>query len=372
MLRRFQPIAFVLLASLAITGCGADPVRFHSADAYPERLSDWGIIKRRGDRLEFGEDVLPYDVNTPLFSDYAQKLRTIYLPPGTAAEYQAEESFDFPEGTIVSKTFFYPRGSRLAAVSARFDWNGEVNDLDLNQLQVVETRLLVRQANGWDALPYVWRGDDAYLDLTGEVMPMAIALASGTRSFAYVVPSRSECASCHATNHSSGEILPIGLKARHLNRRYAGRGANQLAGWQQRGWLRGLPNAFVPRNADWNDPEADLDHLARSYLDSNCGHCHSPSGSADTSGLMLDMSTRSFRALGLCKPPIAAGSGSGGHQYGIVPGAPDSSILVYRMETDDPANRMPEIGRSLAHAEGVGIIRRWISSLTGTCVAEKV
>jgi uncharacterized repeat protein (TIGR03806 family) len=249
-------------------------------------------------------------------------------------------------------------------------WDGSVGNLNLDTLEVIETRLLVRQPDGWDALPYVWRGTDAYLKIAGDLQPMRIAVGDQVLPFPYIVPTRNECASCHATNHSTGLLLPIGLKARHLNRRYAGLGADQLSSWRGRGWLTDLPAAeAIPASADQHDELADLDHRARSYLDINCGHCHNPAGSADTSGLMLDMHTESLRNLGLCKPPIAAGRGSGGRQFGIAPGDPDASILVHRMEIDDPGNRMPEVGRSLAHTEGVELVRRWIADMPGSCVS---
>jgi hypothetical protein len=71
--------------------------------------------------------------------------------------------------------------------------------------------------------------------------------------------------------------------------------------------------------------------------------------------------------LGICKSPVAAGKGSGGRQFGIHPGQPDRSILVYRMEANDPGVMMPEIGRAVAHEEGVALVREWIEGLEGGC-----
>ncbi|MEZ5559102.1 MAG: SO2930 family diheme c-type cytochrome [Pseudomonadales bacterium] len=342
-------------------------VAFHDADAYPEQLSGWGVIRKHNGALALGEGVVAYDINTPLFTDYALKLRTVYLPPGQHAVYDENDSFEFPVGTIISKTFFYPvEGGVLQPVSS---WDGDPASIDLDRYEIIETRLLVRQAHGWDALPYVWHGDDAYLSITGALEPRQIALPEGVRSFPYVVPTRNECAGCHATNHSSGSLMPIGPKARHLNRPYAGRGENQLTAWSRRGLLEGAPPAqSAPREALWNDPQQPLEARARAYLDSNCGHCHNPHGAADTSGLWLDAQTVAFRPRGFCKPPIAAGRGTGGRSYSVVPGRPDASILLFRMQTDDPGSRMPEAGRSLVHREGVQLIRDWIQSLDGDCV----
>ncbi len=78
----------------------------------PEHLSDWHVVFRDGGRLALNERVVPYDLNTPLFSDYAHKLRTMWMPAARAATYSATESFEFPVGTIFSKTFYYPRDRR--------------------------------------------------------------------------------------------------------------------------------------------------------------------------------------------------------------------------------------------------------------------
>ena len=361
-------VALALVLAVGAAGCDPAPtVQVVAADAYPERLSAWGLMERRGDRLVLGEGVTPYEVKTPLFSDYALKLRTWYLPPDTAMAYRPRDSFDFPVGSVISKTFFYPEHDGVA--QAVDGWHGEVDRLDLATHRLVETRLLVRQADGWDALPYVWRGGDAYLKVTGDLQPLRLTVNGATANVPYVVPARSECASCHATDHTAGELELIGVRARHLHRPYARGEASQLEAWRARGALTGLPPLdVVPDVPAWDDPEAAVAERARAYLDSNCGHCHSPTGAADTSGLLLDAHTAGFRQLGYCKPPIAAGSGTGGRPYSIVPGQPDESILLFRMETDDPATRMPETGRSLSHREGVNLIRDWIAGMPGECV----
>ncbi len=369
MLLRSITISVVVVG---LAGC-AEPraVRTFPADSYPQKLSEWGVLLLEDDQLTLGPGVVTYDINTPLFTDYAQKLRTVWLPAGAPATYHAEASFDFPVGTVVSKTFFYPRaGAAPRPVAARYDWPDDRERLPTADLAVMETRLLVRQQDGWDALPYVWQGDDAYLRIAGDLEMLDIVLPGGeVTNFPYVVPTRNECASCHATNHTSGELVPIGLKARHLNRGYRGGPGNQLTEWRSAGRLDGLPApADVPANAAAGDTGAPLADRARAYLDANCGHCHNEDGAADTSGLILDSAAVSMRELGVCKPPIAAGGGSGGHAYSIVPGAPDESILIYRLEITDPGKLMPEIGRSLVHAEGVALLREWVATLDGECV----
>jgi hypothetical protein len=67
--------------------------------------------------------------------------------------------------------------------------------------------------------------------------------------------------------------------------------------------------------------------------------------------------------LGLWKSPIAAGHGSGGREYDIVPGKPDESILVYRLESTDPSVTMPNVAKRLVPEEAVELVREWIEGM---------
>jgi uncharacterized repeat protein (TIGR03806 family) len=370
--------AWVLVA-LAISGC----VRHHPAVAFheqgnPAKLSDWNVLFAGHERLELNAHVVPYDLNTPLFSDYAHKLRTVWLPRGRAAHYSAVDTFEFPVGTIITKTFYYPRAegaSRKLAVRRTYDqardFAGE--GLDLRHVHLVETRLLVRRATGWVAIPYVWNAaqTDAELARTGDEIPLELVADNGERTdITYVVPNANQCQGCHAPNHTTRVLQPLGPTARHLNRDYAyGDGnENQLLHLQKIGYLAGLPRRVGwPRNANWLDADEPLEARARAYLDVNCGHCHNPHGPAKTSGLWLDAATKDPMRLGLCKPPVAAGQGTGDFNFDIVPGHPERSILTYRMESTDPGAMMPELGRSTTHAEGIALVTKWIAAWPGQC-----
>jgi hypothetical protein len=99
------------------------------------------------------------------------------------------------------------------------------------------------------------------------------------------------------------------------------------------------------------------------YLDVNCGHCHQPEGAANTSGLNLIFGTPLSTELGVFKATVSAGAGTGGHQYSIVPGNPEESILVYRMNSTNPGAMMPELGRRLVHEEGVALMKEWSAEM---------
>lgn len=370
-------IALTSAALFALAACAretapAAPV-FH-AEGYPEQLSEWNLMSAANGVLTLNAKAVPFDLATPLFSDYALKLRTVTLPDGQAAAYDAENAFGFPVGTIISKTFYYPEaaGAGPNAVTVGPAPTATNGAMPLKGLRLIETRLLVRRADGWAAIPYVWNEEqtEARLARIGAVKPMTLIRPDGrSEDFAYLVPNQTQCAGCHATNNTTRAIEPIGLKARHLNKESAfNEGFNQLDWWLASGMLSGAAkDADHPRNASWADEAASLDARARAYLDVNCSHCHSDVGPADTSGLNLRPDTPMGPQYGRCKFTIAAGGGSGGRPYDIVPGDPDQSIFVYRMETTKPGHMMPELGRAVTHEEGVRLIADWIRSLEGGC-----
>jgi uncharacterized repeat protein (TIGR03806 family) len=357
------------LVALLLSACDKPqpPVRMHDAAKPPARLSDWNLLAVDGARLRMNEGVIPYDLNTPLFSDYALKLRSVWMPDGTAASLREDGGVEFPVGTILTKTFHYRySGSGFQKVDAEATLEAD-GALNLDAHRLVETRLLVKYRDGWKAFPYVWNEDqaDATLAIAGAQFDFKLA----GKPFAYIVPDMNQCASCHTPDHGSKALQPIGPKPGQLNRdfTYADGSRNQLDYWRETGRLDRLPTDTT-RNARWSERAMEsLDDAARAYLDVNCAHCHNPEGAADTSALNLDLESTVDRRYGVCKPPVAVGRGSGNRPYDIFPGKPDESILLFRMEHDDPAIMMPELGRAMAHVEGVALIREWITSLPGDC-----
>lgn len=364
-----------LLMLVLLAGCDRQPAPLYlpEGENYPDKLSDWGMLQRADGYLRPAAETLAYDLNTPLFSDYAHKLRTVWMPPGQAAGY-GEERFDFPVGTVLTKTFYYPRDEQGRLLRNSPDERAPASGLDLKRTQLVETRVLLRQRDGWVALPYVWDEAQREANLEWAGASAALALHDGqgaALTVDYQVPDANQCAGCHEERRGEGN-QPLGPKARHLNRdlAYADGVENQLQRWQRRGFLKGLDSLDgVPRNALASSPRADetLEWQARSYLDINCAHCHNPKGPARTSGLYLDPATALGIPFGLCKQPVAAGKGSGNRLVDIHPGQPDASVLIYRMESTDPSVMMPEVGRSTAHREGVELLSRWIAGLPGGC-----
>jgi len=343
-----------------------DGPNFDAVEVTCETLSAYNLFADPTDPRANANGGIHYEMITPLFTDYAEKYRFIFVPEGKQAAYNSRNTLDFPVGTIIAKTFTMPRDFLNEAA-------GE---------EIIETRLLIHRKEGWKALPFIWREDrgDADLALAGGTRMVSWIHKDGSnRSTNYVIPDANSCKTCHSTVRSeSGSgvnqetvLTPIGPKARFLNRDnlYDGAPVNQLAYMAQQGVLAGLPDELesIDTVPNWEDTAADLQNRAKGYLDANCAHCHSPGGFASNSGLFLEYWREVDTSYGICKTPVAAGAGSGGLRFDIVPGNADESITSYRMDSNQPDVRMPEIGRTLIHDEGVALVREWINSLSGQC-----
>lgn len=321
------------------------------ANVYPEKLSEWGIYHGKMSDLVPVNGIVPYGLNTPLYTDYAEKTRFIRLPKGAAVSYAASGVLDFPIGTLLIKNFYYSADYRKPGI----------------QKDIIETRLLVKESAGWKAMTYVWNEDqtDAHLEIAGDDKMVHFMDAKGVnQQVRYVIPNQNQCKGCHNQND---QLMPIGPAISRLNgdMNYPTGTENQIDYWKAHGMLVNVPDKkFIPRSAVWNNPATgDLNARARAYLDINCGHCHRREGPAQTSGLFLQESVTDPTALGINKTPVAAGKGSGGRMVDILPGNAEGSILWYRMQTTAPGERMPELGRNLVHKEGLALITEWINSM---------
>ncbi|KAA3639171.1 MAG: hypothetical protein DWQ02_04090 [Bacteroidetes bacterium] len=311
-----------------------------------EQLSDYQFFT--GDISEFNpnDGVLPYDLNSPLFTDYADKSRFVWMPEGSSAVFDEKEVFKFPLGAVLIKHFYYDTQEGR---------------------NIKETRILMNTEKGWDAATYQWNEDqsDAELIIIGNEEAMVYNHPTrGEMEFTYVIPDKNQCKNCHQTG---GKFIPIGPTARSLNKEfaYADGNMNQLEKWEAMGYLKEKPaTEGILKMPVWDDPASgSLHDRAMAYLEINCAHCHNPQGSANTSGLNFTIfEDRPFN-LGICKAPVSAGKGAGDNDFDIVPGHPDKSITIYRMNSLDPGAMMPELGRSTVHAEGVKLIEEWIAAM---------
>lgn len=326
-------------------------VEFNPEKVPYQKLSEYGFFTDLHQQKS-NKKVLAYEPITPLFTDYAHKARFVWMPDSVSAQVDEQGVIRFPDNSVLIKTFYYPNDFATAS---------ENQDL-------IETRLLMKVKGEWIAYTYVWNEEesDAELNLVGDFKMVAWTDRMGqAQQIDYAIPNKNQCKSCHNQNNV---LQPIGPKVRNLNKSftYQDGSKNQLIKWQEMGYLKAFEDTFTPI-ADWSNEGEALEDRALAYLEVNCAHCHSQEGSAHTTGLYLTTDEKEHIRLGFCKTPVAAGKGSGGMKYGIVPGQPDSSFLVYRMESDDPGVMMPELGRVIPHREGIQLVRDWIATLEGNC-----
>lgn len=338
-------LSATVVANLSLTSRSPQPL-FDKK----EKLSEYQFFSGRLSDLQPAAGVVPYDINSVLFSNYAEKMRFIKLPAGTKATYTKDDVLQLPEGTVIIKNFYYENDFREKGKGRR----------------IIETRLLVHEENGWTAYPYVWNDEqtEAFYDVAGDIKKVSYTNAGGKRiTIDYIIPNKNQCKGCHVRD---GKMKPIGPTAAQLNKEYVytSGAQNQLSYWQQQGMLSGLPGLnSIAKMARIDDASQPIEARARAYLDVNCGTCHHPQGPANSSGLFLNYDQDPTVELGIMKSPVAAGRGAGKNAFDIVPGQPHKSILAFRMQTNDPGIAMPELGREQVHKEGVKLIREWIKQM---------
>ena len=293
---------------------------------YPASLNDYRFFADAAAQRP-AAGVTPYRLQTPLWSDGAEKLRFVYVPKGAKAQAQGEGLLNLPVGSALVKTF------KLEG-------------------RLIETRVLLHRADGWVALPYQWNREqtEARLALAGARLdlttPQGVAIS-------YAIPNKNQCKECHQQKDA---VTPIGPKARNLS-------AAWLESFYKAGKLEAVPKvtARVPL---WEDrAKLAAAPVARGWLDSNCAHCHNPVGSASNSGLDLRWEQGDPAKFGVLKRPVAAGRGSGGLEFDVMPGHPDKSIMLYRMGSLEGGISMPEVGRSSLDPDGMAAVTRWIGEM---------
>jgi uncharacterized repeat protein (TIGR03806 family) len=317
-------------------------------------LEEYGLLSGDLKNLKPNTGVLEYEPIAPLFTDYAHKLRYVWMPKGAAATFNVakpNDPFTFPDQTILMKNFYYPEDFTKPDADKR----------------IIETRLLIKTDGEWKSYPYVWNEDQtnaAYKITGGSTNVHYIDENKSPKDLKYNLLNKNQCKSCHNYN---GAFQPIGPKIKQLNNTFTyqdGKAQNQLEKWTQMGYLKGYDSeANYPALVSMLDTKATTAQKARSYLDTNCGHCHNPAGPAATSGLHLNVEEQDPFHYGVLKSPVAAGMGAGQLKFAINRGHGQESIIHYRMNSLHPGVMMPEIGRVSIHKEGVELIKEWIDRM---------
>ena len=303
----------------------------------PTLLSETGCVNPANPKQP-ANGLVGYEINAAFWSDNAVKRRYFALPSMSAAfTHGADGDWSIPLRSVFVKNFLL--GGKM-----------------------IETRLLMRQSDGdWAGYSYEW--NDAQTDATLVASSGKDKTISG-QLWSY--PSRGQCLQCH----TSAAGFSLGLENQQLNRTYTysqtGIKAHQLTTLSapsiamltpqitKPGSLPVLPNPFGSKS---------VAERARAYLHTNCAMCHRPGGATPVSLNLLV--TTPLAATNTCNVAPTKGTLGLANAKIVAPGAPDSSVLLARVNTRDPVVQMPPIGSHIIDANGVGLLRQWITELAG-------
>jgi len=308
------------------------------------KLSDYRFFTGDMKNQQPNTDVIPYAPASSLFTDYAKKKRFLWIPGGQKASYVADnEVLNMPVGSALIKTFYYDHMQP-----------GDVT-------KIIETRVMIRKSTGWIFADYIWNDEqtEAYLSLTGTNVNISWDQNGQNMSTSYRIPSETECLTCHKIDNVA---VPIGIKPQNMNwdYPYSSGAMNQLDKLVGLGKL----NDNVPDNilstVDYNDETQSIDLRYRSYVDINCAHCHSEGKHCDYRPMRLGFSETSLAInMGLCVEPEEYINSA--LVYIIKPSDKNRSVMYYRMNSTAPNERMPLLGRTVVHQEGVDLLEEWIN-----------
>ncbi|MGC6421421.1 MAG: hypothetical protein ACON43_01260 [Flavobacteriaceae bacterium] len=292
---------------------------------FADRLSAYNIFDGAPKNLIPAAGFETISINAKLFTDYAYKQRLIKVPYGTQLKKSPDHALEFPNGTLLTKTFYYYNDER-----------------DTSQgRNIIETRLLIKEAGNWNAATYRWNDmqTDAILEKNGYEKQISWINQMGhTRTTSYKIPTSNECIACHLSNQS---VIPLGATIKNLNTliKQNNKTINQLIHFQNIRILNDFPVWDAPFMVDYNDPDASLSDRGRAYLAINCAHCHNP-----TAWDIPSLQGFDFRY----ETPF--------HQTGIFF---EQEEIIRNVSNQ----RMPFIGTTMHDEEGVTLLLNYIQSL---------
>ncbi len=309
-----------------------DPGSGTSNDTIPELLSDTGCTDPADIRQPYS-GLLPYDLNARFWSDGADKERYIGLPNGTTITRNADDDWEFPNGTVIVKNF------RLGG-------------------DLVETRHLMRHPDGsWGGYTYEWNA--AQTEATRVRGGKTVDVAGQS----WIFPSESQCLECH----TAAAGVSLGPETAQFNKAFTypstGITANQLSTIDPvMRFTSPLPGPVesLPSMADPTDTSADLGERARAWLHTNCASCHRPNG--PTPSTMDLRYTTLLGSTNACDAVPLGGDLGIANARIIAPGDAARSVLVNRTARRDSA-AMPPIGSALVDDAGLVLLTSWIDGL---------
>jgi len=321
-----------------------------ASNTMPATLSATGIFTDLPN-LTISPAFQRYQVNNPFWSDGAIKERWFAIPDGQKIGYAATSEWSFPQGSVFVKHFDLGTDETNPTVKRR-----------------LETRVMVRDDQGFVyGASYKWRADHSDSDLvsTAENEDITITTASGTRTQRWLFPSRQDCLTCHTA--ASKGVLGVNSRQLNLDRLFTETSVtdNQLRAWNHVGYFAPSIDeasiASTPKLAAMTDSAATLEHRVRSYLDSNCSHCHRPGGGAR--GLWDGRFEVPLANAGIVNGMVLNDLGTPVSKV-VAPQSNARSVLHTRINTASQPYVMPPLAKSLVDDAAVAVIEQWIASLS--------
>jgi len=360
---------------------------------YP-KLSQTGCVDP-ANPLKLASVVIPYEVNSPLWSDGALKTRGIRIPAGQKIHVKDcvknpmeccvkdpagaclppadDGKWVLPVGTVMVKNFQFADTSQASGI------------------KFVETRLFVHMdhvdpisMSDWVGYSYQWNEAQTEATITSSsdpntdmeataVFQVKPTAAAATQSVTWIIPSRAECMRCHkAITPTGGSTL--GIETMQLNRIAKGDTMNQIDKLAMMGlfdtvlakpYKAALVAPYVGQ-AGAPPAGASLDVRARSYLHANCSFCHRPDSDVNTMDMRFDVP---FKDTHLCNGMPGKGDQGVPGALLVTPKNPMSSIVLLRMSAP-PADlmtgshgRMPPIATWVVDTSGTTLISDWIKGI---------
>ncbi|WP_294349110.1 hypothetical protein [uncultured Sphingobacterium sp.] len=293
---------------------------------FRRKLSDYNLFKGKLADLTPNDQGISYELASALFTDHTDKKRAIFLPKGKKMTASDDGLPEFPNGTIIAKTFFYSAASVLKGT----------------KVLLLETRLLINKDGQWNAATYQWNAaqDEAFLLMDSASVHVSFLDSKGVeRQTNYIIPSREDCFACH---RQGNHVLPIGPKIRNMNRivHVNKEPVQQLVYLSDRGMLDLKSLGDYTTLPSYDDVTRSTTMRARAYLDLNCAHCHNPKGTAYMT--MLDLRYES---------PL--------NETGILL---KQAKMIGRMSTLGEMH-MPQKGTTILHDDGISLIKTYLRSL---------
>lgn len=311
-----------------------------------QKLSTYRFFQGDIKNQQPAEGVLEYEPISSLFTDYALKKRFLWMPDGKSATYVVDNDIlDFPVGTALIKNFYYDHVMP-----------GDVT-------KILETRVMIKRSTGWIFAEYIWNEEqtEAYLDMNGGYVDITWNRNGQELSTNYRIPSETECKVCHKLNDVP---IPIGVKPQNMNKNfnYPDGTKNQLQKMIEMGYLAGSLPPNINTVVNYSDATQPLELRLRSYLDINCAHCHSAGKHCDYRPIRLGFSETVLKTnMGLCVEPGEMIDPA--MNYIISPSNINRSVMHFRLNATNESVRMPLLGRTLVHQEGVQLLEDWINSI---------